>query len=94
MVAEGVRAGSSSVPGTRTNLDPTIVQALAAQTGEKVSRGTVPDYRVSVPACQRRQHRAAGCSLQCMLVHEHLDECEQRNGVAPNFLLRDHGVSK
>src|SRR5487761_2334331 len=92
MVVEGARVGRGSVLGAGTILNPSI-PVVAAQGGERVSRGLVPDYCVAVSANRRRDFPGGEFFLPCVLIIRRLEEGERHDKARLNDILRDHGVA-
>lgn len=92
MVTEGARVGQGAVLGSGTILNPSI-PVVDAETGEELSRGTVPPWCVAVTANRRRHFPGGEFFLPCVLVLKRLTEGERHDKAALNELLRTHGVS-
>src|ERR1700728_4782598 len=72
MVTQGARVGEGAVLGEGTILNPSI-PVIDAQTGEEISRGTVPPWSVAVGAARRRAFPGGDFYLTCVLVIQRLD---------------------
>jgi 2,3,4,5-tetrahydropyridine-2-carboxylate N-succinyltransferase len=92
MITEGARVGDGAVLGSGTILNPSI-PVIEADSGEEISRGTVPEWCVAVGASRKRTYPGGDFYLPCVLVLRHLSEGERHDKVALNDVLREHGVA-
>ena len=92
MITQGAHVGRGAVLGEGTILNPSI-PVIDAETGEELSRGTVPAWCVAVGASRRREYPGGEFFLPCVLVLRHLEEGERHDKARLNDILRDHGVS-
>jgi 2,3,4,5-tetrahydropyridine-2-carboxylate N-succinyltransferase len=92
MVTQGARVGEGAVLGEGTILNPSI-PVFDAQTGEEISRGTVPAWSVAVGASRRREYPGGDFFLPCVLVIQRLDPGQRHDKAQLETLLRHHQVS-
>jgi 2,3,4,5-tetrahydropyridine-2,6-dicarboxylate N-succinyltransferase len=92
MVTQGARVGEGAVLGEGTILNPSI-PVLDAETGEELSRGSVPPWSVAVSASRRRTFPGGDFFLPCVLVIRRLTPGERHDKAQLNAVLREHGVS-
>jgi 2,3,4,5-tetrahydropyridine-2-carboxylate N-succinyltransferase len=90
-VASGARVGTGVVLGAGCVLTDTI-PVIDAETGEELSRGTVPDWCVAVSATRRRSFPGGEFGLPCVLVVKRLTEGERHDKSKLNQILRERGV--
>lgn len=92
MVTEGARVGVGAVLGAGTVLNPSI-PVVDAETGEELSRGSVPPWCVAVSASRRREYPGGEFFLPCVLVIKRLAEGERHDKAQLERALRDHGAA-
>jgi 2,3,4,5-tetrahydropyridine-2,6-dicarboxylate N-succinyltransferase len=92
MVTQGAQVGEGAVLGEGTLLNPSI-PVVDAETGEELSRGSVPPWTVAVPASRRRTFPGGDFYLPCVLVIRRLTPGERHDKAQLNAVLRQHGVS-
>ncbi|MBA3304124.1 MAG: 2,3,4,5-tetrahydropyridine-2,6-dicarboxylate N-succinyltransferase [Actinomycetota bacterium] len=92
MVVEGARVGEGAVLGAGVILSATI-PVIDAETGEELSRGTVPPWCVAVTATRPRTYPGGEFGLPCVLVIRRLTEGVRHDKAQLNDVLRTHGVS-
>jgi 2,3,4,5-tetrahydropyridine-2-carboxylate N-succinyltransferase len=92
MVVDGARVGTGVVLGAGTILSGSI-PVIDAETGEEISRGTVPDWCVAVSATRPRQFPGGEFGMPCVLVVKRLSEGERHDKSRLNEILRERGVS-
>jgi 2,3,4,5-tetrahydropyridine-2-carboxylate N-succinyltransferase len=92
MVVDGARVGTGVVLGAGTILSGSI-PVIDAETGEEISRGTVPDWCVAVSATRPRRFPGGEFGMPCVLVVKRLSEGERHDKSRLNEILRERGVS-
>ncbi len=92
IVAEGARVGEGTVLGAGAILTASI-PVIDAETGEEISRGSVPPWSVAVAATRPRTFPGGEFGLPCVLVIKQLAEGERHDKSALNDILRGHGAS-
>ena len=92
IVAEGARVGEGTVLGAGAILTASI-PVIDAETGEEISRGSVPPWSVAVAATRPRTFPGGEFGLPCVLVIKQLTEGERHDKSALNDILRGHGAS-
>ncbi len=92
IVAAGARVGRGVVLGAGCVLTGSI-PVIDAETGEELSRGTVPDWCVAVAATRPRTFPGGEFGLACVLVVKRLTEGERHDKSKLNEILRERGVS-
>ncbi|HVC70757.1 MAG TPA: 2,3,4,5-tetrahydropyridine-2,6-dicarboxylate N-succinyltransferase [Acidimicrobiales bacterium] len=92
MVTQGARVGEGAVLGEGTILNPSI-PVIDAETGEELSRGTVPPWSVAVSASRRREFPGGEFFLPCVLVLKRLDPGQRHDKAQLEAVLRDQQVS-
>jgi 2,3,4,5-tetrahydropyridine-2-carboxylate N-succinyltransferase len=92
MVVDGARVGAGVVLGAGTILSGSI-PVIEAETGEELSRGTVPDWCVAVSATRPRTFAGGEFGMPCVLVVKRLTEGERHDKSKLNDILRERGVS-
>ena len=92
IVAEGARVGGGTVLGAGAILTASI-PVIDAETGEEISRGSVPPWSVAVAATRPRTFPGGEFGLPCVLVIKQLTEGERHDKSALNDILRGHGAS-
>src|SRR5207237_1246922 len=92
MVVEGARVGRGAVLGAGVILSSSI-PVIDAESGDELSRGTVPPWCVAVSATQRREFPGGEFGLPCVLVLKRLAEGERHDKAQLNDVLREHGLS-
>jgi 2,3,4,5-tetrahydropyridine-2-carboxylate N-succinyltransferase len=92
MVTQGARVGDGAVLGEGTILNPSI-PVIDAQTGEELSRGTVPPWSVAVSASRRREFPGGEFFLPCVLVIKRLDPGRRHDTAQLETVLRESHVA-
>ncbi len=92
IVAEGARVGEGTVLGAGAILTASI-PVIDAESGEEISRGSVPPWSVAVAATRPRTFPGGEFGLPCVLVIKSLAEGERHDKSALNDILRGHGAS-
>lgn len=92
MVTQGAQVGEGAVLGEGTLLNPSI-PVVDAETGEELSRGSVPPWSVAVSASRRRTFPGGDFYLPCVLIIRRLTPGERHDKAQLNAVLREHGVS-
>jgi 2,3,4,5-tetrahydropyridine-2,6-dicarboxylate N-succinyltransferase len=92
MIVEGARVGQGAFVGAGVILAASI-PVIDAETGEEISRGTVPPWCVAVQATRPRAFPGGDFGLPCVLVIKRLTEGERHDKAKLNDLLRDHGLT-
>ena len=92
IVADGARVGDGTVLGAGCILTSSI-PVIDAQTGEELSRGVEPSWRVAVSATRPRSFPGGDFGLPCVLVIKRLDEGERHDKGKLNEVLRSHGAA-
>ncbi len=92
MITEGARVGAGAVVAAGVILNPSI-PVIDSQTGEEISRGSIPPWSVAISATRPRKFAGGEFGLSCVLVIKHLNEGERHDKAGLNELLRDHGIA-
>ncbi|HXQ63018.1 MAG TPA: 2,3,4,5-tetrahydropyridine-2,6-dicarboxylate N-succinyltransferase [Acidimicrobiales bacterium] len=92
MVTQGARVGEGAVLGEGTILNPSI-PVIDAQTGEEISRGTVPPWSVATGAARRREYPGGEFFVPCVLVIKRLDPGRRHDKSQLESVLREHQLS-
>lgn len=92
IVAEGARVGEGTVLGAGAILTGSI-PVIDVETGEEISRGTVPPWSVAVAGTRPRDFPGGTFGLPAVLVIKRLSEGERHDKSALNDILRDHGAA-
>jgi 2,3,4,5-tetrahydropyridine-2-carboxylate N-succinyltransferase len=92
MVVEGARVGKGAFLGAGVILAGSI-PVIDAETGEELSRGSVPPWCVAVQASRRRQFPGGEFGLPCVLVIKRLAPGQRHDKAQLNDVLREHGVT-
>ena len=92
IVAEGARVGQGTVLGAGAVLTGSI-PVIDVQTGEEISRGSIPSWCVAVAGTRPRDFAGGRFGLPAVLVIKRLDEGERHDKSALNEILRDHGAA-
>jgi 2,3,4,5-tetrahydropyridine-2-carboxylate N-succinyltransferase len=90
IIAEGARVGDGVVLGAGCILTGTV-PVIDAESGEELSRGVVPPWRVAIPATRPRRYPGGEFGLPCVLVVRHLTPGERHDKAQLNDILREHG---
>ena len=89
---EGARVGQGAVVGAGTIVSPSI-PVIDVETGEELSRGTIPPWSVAVSGSRRREFPGGEFFLPCVLIIKRMKEGERHDKITLNAVLREHGVS-
>ena len=92
MIVEGARVGQGAVVGAGTIVSPSI-PVIDVETGEELSRGTIPPWSVAVSGSRRREFPGGEFFLPCVLIIKRMKEGERHDKITLNAVLREHGVS-
>ena len=92
MITEGARVQSGAVVGAGVILNPSI-PVIDTETGEEISRGTVPPWCVAVAGSRKKSYKGGDFYLPCVLVIKRLSPGERHDKVALNAFLRDEGIA-
>jgi 2,3,4,5-tetrahydropyridine-2-carboxylate N-succinyltransferase len=92
MVTQGARVGDGAVLGEGTILNPSI-PVIDAETGEEISRGTVPPWCVAIGAARRREYPGGEFFVPCVLVIKRLDPGRRHDKAQLETVLREHQLS-
>jgi 2,3,4,5-tetrahydropyridine-2,6-dicarboxylate N-succinyltransferase len=92
MIVDGARVGTGVVLGAGTILSGSI-PVIDAETGDEISRGSVPDWCVAVSATRSRSYPGGDFGMPCVLVVKRLTEGERHDKSKLNEILREGGVS-
>jgi 2,3,4,5-tetrahydropyridine-2,6-dicarboxylate N-succinyltransferase len=92
IVAEGATVGNGVVLGAGCILTGSI-PVIDAETGDELSRGSVPDWCVAVSATRPRSFAGGEFGLPCVLVIKRLTEGERHDKAKLNDVLREHGAA-
>ena len=92
MIVEGARVGDGAFVGAGVILAGSI-PVIDAETGEELSRGSVPAWCVAVQASRRREFPGGEFGLPCVLVIKRLPPGQRHDKAQLNDVLRQHGVT-
>lgn len=90
VVADGARVGDGVVLGAGCVLTGSI-PVIDADTGEELSRGSVPSWCVALSATRVRGYPGGTFGMPCVLVVKRLEEGERHDKSKLNEVLRQHG---
>jgi 2,3,4,5-tetrahydropyridine-2,6-dicarboxylate N-succinyltransferase len=91
MITQGARVGVGAVLAEGVILNPGV-PVMDAETGDEISRGTVPSWCVAVSAARKRVFPGGEFFLPCVLVIRRLAPGERHEKAQLESLLREHGV--
>jgi 2,3,4,5-tetrahydropyridine-2-carboxylate N-succinyltransferase len=92
IVAEGAHVGDGVVLGAGCILTGSV-PVIDAETGEEISRGSVPGWCVAVSATRPRTYPGGEFGMPCVLVVKRLTEGERHDKAKLNDVLRAHGAT-
>jgi 2,3,4,5-tetrahydropyridine-2-carboxylate N-succinyltransferase len=92
MITEGARVGAGAVVGAGVILNPSI-PVIDAETGEELSRGTIPAWSVAISASRRRSYPGGEFFLPCVLVIKRLEPGRRHDKAELEAVLRQHGAA-
>ncbi len=92
VVAEGARVGDGTVLGAGSILTASI-PVIDAESGDEISRGSVPAWSVAVSATRPRTFAGGEFGLPCVLVVKRLEPGERHDKSKLNAILRDNGAT-
>src|SRR5699024_7573954 len=92
MVVEGARVRTGAKLGAGTILTSST-RVFDAETGEELPRGEAPAWSVCVTAYRNKSFPGGEFGMPVLLVLKRLEEGQERDTLALNDLLREHGVN-
>jgi 2,3,4,5-tetrahydropyridine-2-carboxylate N-succinyltransferase len=92
MIVEGARVGQGAFVGAGVILAKSM-PVIDVETGEEISRGSVPPWCVAVSGTRKRKFKGGKFGLPCVLVIKRLKEGERHDKAQLNEVLREHGVT-
>jgi 2,3,4,5-tetrahydropyridine-2,6-dicarboxylate N-succinyltransferase len=91
MITEGARVGRGAMLGAGIVLNPSI-PVIDAETGDEVSRGSVPPWCLVINATRPKSHGGGTFGLPCALIIKRFAHGERHDKASLNAMLREHGA--
>ncbi len=92
IVAEGAHIGDGVVLGAGCIITGSV-PVIDAESGDVISRGSVPPWCVAVSATRPREYPGGTFGMPCVLIVRHLTVGERHDKSMLNDVLREHGAT-